>query len=95
MGTNFIDGTALHLGNKIYTGDRGELYVLPFGQMSLWGEYTSAFIFNVPFINKPNKKFMSMLHYNLTSPPVAVYEHPDLQKDQIYNDNKGKAGVYR
>lgn len=37
MGTNFIDGTALHLGNKIYTGDRGELYVLPFGQMSLWG----------------------------------------------------------
>lgn len=61
MGTNFIDGTALHLGNKIYTGDRGELYVLPFGQMSLWGEYTSAFIFNVPFINKPNKKFMAML----------------------------------
>ena len=27
--------------------------------------------------------------------PVAVYENPDLQQDQIYYENKGKSGVYR
>lgn len=27
--------------------------------------------------------------------PVATYENPDIQKKQIYSDNKGKAGIYR
>jgi hypothetical protein len=26
--------------------------------------------------------------------PVAVYENPEIQKDKIYSENKGKAGVY-
>jgi len=27
--------------------------------------------------------------------PVKVYENPDIQKKQIYLENKGKPGVYR
>jgi hypothetical protein len=27
--------------------------------------------------------------------PVAVYENPDIQKKQIYLENKGKSGIYR
>nr|YP_009722237.1 hypothetical protein [Morchella importuna]QGN66639.1 hypothetical protein [Morchella importuna] len=27
--------------------------------------------------------------------PVATYENPDVQQDQIYFENKGKAGIYR
>jgi hypothetical protein len=27
--------------------------------------------------------------------PVAVYENPVIHKDQIYSENKGKAGIYR
>ncbi len=27
--------------------------------------------------------------------PVATYENPDIQKDQIYSENKGKSGIYR
>jgi hypothetical protein len=26
--------------------------------------------------------------------PVAVYDNPDLQKDKIYSESQGKAGVY-
>jgi hypothetical protein len=26
---------------------------------------------------------------------VATYENPDIQKDQIYLENKGKSGIYR
>jgi len=26
--------------------------------------------------------------------PVAVYENPEIQKDQIYSENKGKSGIY-
>jgi hypothetical protein len=27
--------------------------------------------------------------------PVAVYENPDLQKEQLSSENKGKSGIYR
>lgn len=27
--------------------------------------------------------------------PVVTYENPDVQKDQIYFENKGNAGIYR
>jgi hypothetical protein len=27
--------------------------------------------------------------------PVATYSNPDIQKDQIYSENKGKSGIYR
>jgi hypothetical protein len=26
---------------------------------------------------------------------TGLYENPDLQKDQIYSENQGKAGIYR
>jgi hypothetical protein len=35
----------------------------------------------------------SKKNHNFT--PAAVYENPDLQKDQIYLENKGKSGIYR
>ena len=27
--------------------------------------------------------------------PVATYENAEIQKDQIYYENKGKCGIYR
>jgi hypothetical protein len=27
--------------------------------------------------------------------PVATYSNPDLQKDQVYFDNRAKSGIYR
>jgi len=27
--------------------------------------------------------------------PVATYENPEIQKDKIYSENKGKSGIYR
>jgi hypothetical protein len=27
--------------------------------------------------------------------PVATYENPEIQKDTIFSENKGKAGIYR
>nr|YP_010218597.1 GIY-YIG endonuclease [Morchella brunnea]UBU98428.1 GIY-YIG endonuclease [Morchella brunnea] len=27
--------------------------------------------------------------------PVATYSNPDLQKDQVYSDNRDKSGIYR
>jgi hypothetical protein len=27
--------------------------------------------------------------------PVLIYSNPEIQKDQIYSENKGKSGIYR
>jgi group I intron endonuclease len=27
--------------------------------------------------------------------PAATYENPEIQKNQIYSENKGKSGIYR
>ncbi len=40
-------------------------------------------------LNKLNMKKLSNLN------PVATYENADIQKDQIYYENKGKCGIYR
>lgn len=36
------------------------MYVLPYGQMSLWGDLSGFVYCIVPFIHKPKNKFMSM-----------------------------------
>jgi hypothetical protein len=43
--------------------------------------------------NNKNNIQLSTKNYSLT--PVATYENPDLQKDQIYFENQGKSGIYR
>jgi hypothetical protein len=45
-------------------------------------------------ILQPFKKRTNTRYFH-TFRKAAVYENPDLQKDQIYLENKGKSGIYR
>jgi hypothetical protein len=46
-------------------------------------------------MKKNNKKNIQLSNQNNSLTPVATYENPDIQKKQIYSENKGKAGIYR
>jgi hypothetical protein len=41
-----------------------------------------------------NKNNIQLSTKNNSLTPVATYENPDIQKKQIYSENKGKSGIY-
>jgi hypothetical protein len=42
-----------------------------------------------------NKNNIQLSAKNNSLTPVVTYENPDIQKKQIYFENKGKSGIYR
>jgi hypothetical protein len=59
--------------------------------LAQWAKPTRTFTSSSQII--PNRSYSSSSSHELV--PVKVYSNPDIDKEKVIEENKGKSGVYR